>query len=75
MFIIKITQRKILSERVKLPQKIQTKITLHRCHYSINIPENKNIYQKFNIFICTTKLINNYNITCGSLTHRTRGYG
>ena len=31
------------------------------------------IFQKF-IFICTTKFIN-YDITCGSVTHRTRGYG
>ena len=53
---------------------------LCKCHYSINIPENKNIYKKLYIFICTTKLItnseyNNYTITFGSLTHRTRGYG
>ena len=53
---------------------------LCKCHYSINNPENKNIYQKLYIFICTTKLIknseyNNYNITCGRLTYRTRGYG
>ena len=28
---------------------------LRKCHYIINIPENKNIYQKFNIVICTIK--------------------
>ena len=69
----------------KLPQKIQTKIliyyktALRKCCYIINIPENTYFYQKIYVFICTTKLINNseytnYNITCGSLTHRTRGY-
>ena len=38
-----------------------------------SIPEN--IYQKINIFICTTKLIKNILFTYGNVTHRTCCYG